>query len=261
MLGEVAPLAGRVRIGVGVRVGYFAQGRMDLDYNKSVLETILDASDLTADQARSLLGRHRFSGDDAFKRVGDLSGGEQARVALAVLALRGANLLILDEPTNHLDIPSQEVLQEALSEFGGTLLIVTHDRYLINRLATHVWAVEDGKLWEFKEGYEAYHEWQEQRHQRKPALLETTRGQLEERGRAREARKAAGREAARRTRRQSTLEEAIHQLETRLTQLEVQLAAASEEKAVERVRQLGAEYASVEAELDGLLAAWADVVT
>jgi ATP-binding cassette subfamily F protein 3 len=261
MLGEVAPLAGRVRIGVGVRVGYFAQGRMDLDYNKTVLETVLDASDLTASQARSLLGRYRFSGDDAFKRVSNLSGGEQARVALAVLALQGANLLILDEPTNHLDIPSQEVLQEALSEFGGTLLIVTHDRYLINRLATHVWAIEGRQLWEFKEGYEAYHEWREQRRQRKQALPETAGGQLEERRRVREARKAAGREAARRTRRQSDLEEAIHQLETRLTQLEVQLAAASEEKAVERVRQLGAEYASVEVELDGLLAAWADAVT
>jgi len=258
ILGQVAPLAGRVRIGASVRIGYFAQGHADLDPEKTVLETILDAGELTISQARNLLGRYRFSGDDVFKRVADLSGGEQARVALALLALQGANVLLLDEPTNHLDIPSQEVLQEVLSGFGGTLLLVTHDRYLIRRLTARIWAIEDGRLWEFKEGYEEYHEWETQRRQQRRALREM-RGRAE-RERMQEARKAAERKAGRQARHRAELEEAIHQLEMRRAQLEAQLVIASEQKAVERVRQLGIEYSEVEAELDTLLAAWTDVV-
>jgi len=258
VLGEVAPLAGHVRMGASVHLGYFAQGHVGLDREKTVLETILETGPLTASEARTFLGRHRFSGDDVFKRVGDLSGGEQARVALAVLALQGANVLLLDEPTNHLDIPSQEVLQEVLSGFGGTLLLVTHDRYLIRMLATRIWAIEDGRLWEFKEGYEEYHEWEAQRRQQRQMLRET-RGETEEE-RARQARKAAEREAARQARRQAELEQAIHQLEMRRAQLEAQLAVASRQQAVERVRRLGVEYTQVEEELDALLAAWTDVV-
>jgi ATP-binding cassette subfamily F protein 3 len=257
LLGEVNPLAGRVRVGASVQVGYFAQGHADLDPEQTVLETILDAREMTAGEARNLLGRYRFSGGDVFKRVGALSGGEQARVALAVLTLQGANVLILDEPTNHLDIPSQEVLQEALAGFGGTLLIVTHDRYLISQLATHVWAIEDGQLWAFKEGYEAYQAWRAQRQQQKHAQRVTSQERME-REREREMQKAAQRAEARRARRQAQLEEAIHELEARKAQLESQLAAASAQQQVERVSQLGTEYNQVEAELKELLMTWED---
>jgi ATP-binding cassette subfamily F protein 3 len=258
MLNQVTPLAGRVRIGASVHLGYFPQGHADLEPEKTVLETILDTGEMTTGHARNLLGRYRFSGDDVFKRVGDLSGGEQARVALAVLALKGANVLILDEPTNHLDIPSQEVLQEVLSGFGGTFLLVTHDRYLIRRLATCVWAIEDGQLWEFKEGYDEYHAWEIERRQQRRAPQEAWFDVEQER--AREARKSAEREAARLALRQAELEQTIHQLEVRRAQLEAQLAVASEQQEVERVRQLGIEYRQVEMELDTLLAAWTDVV-
>jgi len=258
VLREIPSLEGDVRIGANVHPGYFAQGHADLDIEKTVIETVLDASDMGISQARDLLGRYRFSGDNVFKRVGDLSGGEQSRVALALLALRGANLLILDEPTNHLDILSQEVLQEALAEFSGTLLIVTHDRYLIRKLATRVWAIEDKVLWEFKQGYEEYHKWQEQRRQEKRERREEARGKTE-RERAREARKAERREAAREARRQDEREQTIQQLESRLAQLGIDLAVASEQQAVEQVRQLGAEYAGVEEKLNTLLADWADV--
>ena len=258
VLGQVPPLDGRVRVGASVHLGHFAQGHTDLVAEKTVLETVLAAGELTTGQARNLLGRYRFSGDDVFKRVGDLSGGEQARVALAVLALQGANVLILDEPTNHLDVPSQEVLQDVLSSFGGTLLIVTHDRYLIRRLATCVWAIGDERLWEFGEGYEEYHDWETQRRQRRQASRET-RVQTE-RERTWETRRAAEREAVRQARRQAELEHLIDRLEMRRAQIESQLAVASEQRAVERVRQLGAEHSQVEAELDTLLASWADAV-
>jgi ATP-binding cassette subfamily F protein 3 len=258
ILGQLPPLAGRVRLGASVHLGYFSQGHADLIPDKTALETVVEAGQLRISQARNLLGSYRFSGDDVFKRVADLSGGEQARVALAVLALQGANVLILDEPTNHLDIPSQEVLQEVLSGFGGTLLIVTHDRYLIRRLATCIWAIEDRRLWEFKEGYEEYHAWDMQRRQERrgppDARVQT------ERERVWEARRASEREAARQARRQAELEQMIGQLELRRAQLEAQLAVASERQEVGRVRQLGAEYRQVEAELDTLLAAWTDVV-
>jgi len=257
ILSQLRPLAGRVRIGANVHPGYFVQGHADLASEKTALETILHAGELTISQARNLLGRYRFSGDDVFKRVGDLSGGEQARIALAVLALQGANLLLLDEPTNHLDIPSQEVLQEVLSEFGGTLLIVTHDRYLIRSLATCVWAIEDERLWKFEEGYEQYHDWEAQRRQQKRSRREPQR--QTERERARQARKATERRAVRQARREAELEHTIHQLETRKAQLETQLVVASEQKAVERVRRLGIEYNQIEAELDTLLTAWTDV--
>jgi len=258
VLGQVPPLAGRVRIGANVHLGYFSQGHVDLVLERTVLETILDTGDLTTGEARNLLARYRFSGEDVFKRVGDLSGGEQARVALAVLALQGANALILDEPTNHLDIPSQEVLQEVLAGFGGTLLVVTHDRYLIRRLATCVWAIEDGQLWEFKQGYDEYHDWEARRRQQRRTSQE--RRARTDRARAREARRAVQREAARQALRQAELEGTIQHLEVRRAQLEAQLAVASEQQQVERVRQLGAEYRQVEAELDALLAAWTEVV-
>jgi len=258
ILGQLPPLAGRVRLGASVHLGYFSQGHADLVPEKTALETVVEAGELRISQARNLLGSYRFSGDDVFKRVADLSGGEQARVALAVLALQGANVLILDEPTNHLDIPSQEVLQEVLSGFGGTLLIVTHDRYLIRRLATCIWAIEDRRLWEFKEGYEEYHAWDMQRRQERRGPREA-RVQTE-RERVWEARRASEREAARQARRQADLEQMIGQLELRRAQLEAQLAVASERQEVGRVRQLGAEYRQVEAELDTLLAAWTDVV-
>jgi ATP-binding cassette subfamily F protein 3 len=265
ILDEVPPLKGRVRIGANVQLGYFAQGHTNLVPEKSVIDTILDVSEMGMSQARHMLGRYHFFGDDVFKLVDDLSGGEQARVALAVLILQGANVLILDEPTNHLDIPSQEVLERALASFDGTVLMVTHDRYLIRELASRIWAIEDGEMREFRV-LEDYRDWKEQRRQER--ARQRTQDQeggatASARVRAREQRKAAKREEERRAQRQSELEERIHELEARQRELEIQLAAASQEgpaaSAVARVRELGLEYTRIEQELDELLAAWAEV--
>ena len=258
ILREIPPLTGQVRIGASVTLGYFAQGHANLDPAKTVLETVLGAADLTISQARSWLGRYHFSGDDVFKSVGDLSGGEQARVALALLALRGANVLLMDEPTNHLDIPSQEVLQDVLAQFEGTWLLISHDRYLIRRLATHIWAIADGRLWTFEgggAGYEAYQTWMRQRRERRAAEGEagiaTTARQHE-----RAARRAAERAAARLARQREELEARILHLEALKEQLEQELAAASERQDVDRVYHLGEEYGRIEQELETTLAAW-----
>jgi ATP-binding cassette subfamily F protein 3 len=256
VLGEIRPLRGRVRIGASVYLGYFAQARSDLNPDHTALEALLEAKEMPISQARGMLGRYLFSGDEVFKRVGDLSGGEQSRLALARLTLQGANLLLLDEPTNHLDIPSQEVLQNTFAEFEGTILLVSHDRYLINALSTTVWAIVDEGLYAFKEGYGEYRAWLAAREEerRQGRAVEKTPSEIE-----REAAKAAQRAAAQRTREIEELEERIKALESRLAVLSATLEQAGGAQQVERVRELGVEYEQVEQELQACLAQWGEV--
>lgn len=259
ILGEVAALGGRVRIGASVQLGHLAQGHANLDLERSVLDTILEAGALRISGARDFLGAYRFSGDEVFKRVGDLSGGEQARVALAVLVLQGANVLVLDEPTNHLDIPSQELLERVLADFNGSVLMVTHDRYLIRALGDRVWAIQDGQLREFT-SYEAYRE-EDRRRGIRSRDEERTRardGESTARSQERRRREAARREVERAALVRVELEERIHELERRQAELAGQLAAASREQAVNRVAELGEEYGEIEQHLDELLAQWAE---
>ncbi|GIK28407.1 MAG: ABC-F family ATP-binding cassette domain-containing protein [Phototrophicaceae bacterium] len=151
LLDELPALSGRFSFGHNVKVGYFAQAHESLNPEQSVLDSLIAAGGAIGKaiglrEARTRLGTYLFRGDDVFKRVGDLSGGERARVALAMLALHGANLLLLDEPTNHLDIQAQEALQDVLQAFEGTIMLVSHDRYLVDTLATHVWQIENGAV-------------------------------------------------------------------------------------------------------------------
>ncbi len=151
LLNELPALSGRFSFGHNVKVGYFAQAHESLNPEQSVLDSLIAAGGAIGKaiglrEARTRLGTYLFRGDDVFKRVGDLSGGERARVALAMLALHGANLLLLDEPTNHLDIQAQEALQDVLQAFEGTIMLVSHDRYLVDTLATHVWQIENGAV-------------------------------------------------------------------------------------------------------------------
>ena len=146
LLGELRPLSGRVKMGPRVAMRYYDQHLADLDPNKTVLTELQDAFGLPEETLRTFLGRLLFHGDDAFKTIRSLSGGEKSRVALAKLMLDDAGLLLLDEPTNHLDIPAQEMLEEALQEFEGTIVFVSHDRYFIDAIATRLWSVEDGTV-------------------------------------------------------------------------------------------------------------------
>jgi ATP-binding cassette, subfamily F, member 3 len=146
LLGELRPKSGRVRLGPRVTMRYYDQHLADLDPNKTVLTELQDAFGLPEETLRTFLGRLLFSGDDAFKTIRSLSGGEKSRVALAKLMLDDAGLLLLDEPTNHLDIPAQEMLEEALEDFEGTIVFVSHDRYFIDAIATRLWVVGDGAV-------------------------------------------------------------------------------------------------------------------
>ncbi len=148
------PTAGTVTLGAGVRPHYFAQEAGDaLDPSRTVLDEVLADRPLTPEQVRGYLGRFLFSGDEVFKRTGMLSGGERQRLNLAKMLLDSPNLLLLDEPTNHLDIPSREALEEALFEFDGTMVIATHDRYLLDRLANRILTVEERGITDFRGTY------------------------------------------------------------------------------------------------------------
>ncbi|MBN1250362.1 MAG: ATP-binding cassette domain-containing protein [Anaerolineae bacterium] len=259
VLRRLRPLEGRVRIGSAVRMGYFAQVQDQLVPGRSVLETLLDAGMGSVAETRNFLARYGFRGDDVFKDVGVLSGGEQARVSIAILSLSKANFLLLDEPTNHLDIRSQEVLQGVLQSFAGTILMVSHDRYLIREVATKVWAIAEGRLNVFNEGYEAYQAWHTMwREAPRKAQQEENEARLR-----REAERRAQRERERALARQeariSELEAQIHQFEIRMTELAGALDAAGRQQDVSRVSKLGAEYRQIEKKLDQLLEEWAAV--
>lgn len=156
ILDKIPTLKGHVNFGVGLQIGYFAQAHDELEHDNTVLEELMRHKNIGIQAARKYLGPYLFSGDDVFKQVSALSGGERGRLALAILALQGANLLLLDEPTNHLDIQAQEVLQAVLESYDGTIILVTHDRYLVDKLASQIWDLQDGHMRVFKGTYEKY---------------------------------------------------------------------------------------------------------
>jgi ATP-binding cassette subfamily F protein 3 len=154
--GEIEPREGIVRLGSNVALAYQDQQLARLDPKKTVLEEAMAATDFDAPEARELLGAFLFSGEDVFKKVSALSGGEQNRLSLAEIVVSGANLLLLDEPTNNLDIPAREALEDALLDYRGTLFFISHDRYFLRKLATRIVELEKGRLVNYLGGYDYY---------------------------------------------------------------------------------------------------------
>ncbi len=151
--------SGAIKLGSKVRMGYFDQEHHDLDTSKTIFDEMSDSfPDMNNTRIRNVLAAFLFTGEDVFKKIGDLSGGERGRVSLAKLMLSPANFLVLDEPTNHLDIPSKEILEDALCSYEGTVLYVSHDRYFINKTATRILELRDSVLTNFKGNYDYYEE-------------------------------------------------------------------------------------------------------
>lgn len=173
LMGNENPTSGVVNIGSKLEVGYYDQEHQRLEVENSVLVEVwrVNPRMLLAD-LRSYLAKFLFSGDDVFRKVKSFSGGEQSRVVLAKLILSKPNFLILDEPTNHLDIASREVLENALTEFGGTLLVVSHDRYFLNKIVSRIYAFEDRGLKEYLGNYSYYEEKKKAQREKAKRLLE-----------------------------------------------------------------------------------------
>ena len=243
--GQLAPLAGSVRLGAAVQPGYFAQAHENLREERSILDEILERRPLKVSEARDLLGRYLFSGDDVFRPVHTLSGGERGRLALALLALAGANLLLLDEPSNHLDIDSQDVLQQVLEQFGGTVLLVSHDRWLIDALATQLWIASAGEITLYDGS------WREYRRTQEASASVPENGGAPPPRRRREPPGGKKREA-----RALELEARIDDLEQRQSRLTAAIEEAGRDGQTERVAELGALWAEAEAALETALTEW-----
>jgi ATP-binding cassette, subfamily F, member 3 len=257
--GELMPLEGTLELGEGVEIAYFRQSQTELDDpDKTVLDVMISNGKMTISEARDFLGKFLFSGDEVFKKLSELSGGERSRLALAQLARLGGNLLLLDEPTNHLDIDSREVLQEALGEYRGTLILASHDRALIQAIATQIWEIHEGELRVYAGNYERY------RAQRQtssglyafagqwPAKMNVKRSLSpgkEQRLRERQRAKLAAREAA--------LMNAITQLEHEIAQIERAMETASYDGDHQKLRELTALYRQKRQELEQLSEEWA----
>jgi ATP-binding cassette subfamily F protein 3 len=221
-----------------------------------VLDELLRHKHMLLGPARNYLAQYLFRGEDVFKPVRLLSGGERGRLALALLALEGANFLLLDEPTNHLDIPAQEVLQQVLENFEGTILLVSHDRYLIDRLATQIWELRDGRLHVFPGTYAAYVA------ERESAALAAKASAAEQRAENRRTQpddRQSKNDARRRERAVAEVEATIHRLEQQLAKIEHDLQAASHAQDFERVQKLSAAYSQTQASLEESMENWAEL--
>ncbi len=257
LLGQIPPLGGQAELGASLQIGYFAQAHEGLHSEQTLMEAIESiAPHLRPGEVREYLAKFMFTGDDAFKPVSALSGGERGRLALARLALQGANLLLLDEPTNHLDLAAQEALQTILAGFGGTILLVSHDRYLIDALATQIWEVlpETGTLRLFDGGYSEYKAWLAAQEQAPAHAAEAQPRPIEERPRQRTG---MNNNERRRLQRLQQMEHDIEETEARIAALERALENPPADPG--EVARLGQEYQRLHAELDARMAAWAEL--
>jgi ATP-binding cassette subfamily F protein 3 len=158
ILGMEQPDAGEIKLGPSVKVGYYAQEHETLDFDKTLIDTVRLAGNMSEANAVALLIRYLFTYQQATQKVGELSGGERSRLQLALLVLSGANFLLLDEPTNNIDIASAEVLENALNDFTGTVLVISHDRYFLDDTVDRIVELESGRLKEYIGGYSDYAE-------------------------------------------------------------------------------------------------------
>ena len=257
ILDQIPPIDGEVDLGASLKIGYFAQAHEGLNPANTLIEEIQAVAPNMLDaQVRHYLAQYLFTQDDVFKKVAVLSGGERGRLALAKLALSKANLLLLDEPTNHLDIPSQETLESVLAAYEGTIILVSHDRYLIDALGTQIWEIdqEEASLQVFKGGYSRYREEQKQDGD-SDSLAEDS--QDPEQIAYQKRRAAKNRAKAQQRRRKARIQE----IEARVTALESRAAEISRILAdppddTEKVQLLGDDYVEIQNELHALIAEW-----
>ena len=261
--GERAPRSGVCETGHGVRPATYSQTQEGLHGPGTVLDAILSRSKLTIGEARGLLGRFLFSGDDVLKKTSALSGGERSRVALALLSLMKGNLLLLDEPTNHLDLASQEILEQALAEYEGTILLVSHDRALLEAITTQIWEVRNGHLEAHTYGYREYRKRITEQRGRtgKPPVNDAAPEAAKRPAAGSKAKKKDKFQAQREAEAIRTAEEAIEGLEIRLAEVEQALVEASASGDADRITDLGIEHKQIQADLAARYEEWESATT
>ena len=256
LLEQMPPLAGEVQWGASLKIGYFAQTHEGLNPEQTLMEAIDElAPRMLPGEIRDYLARFLFQEDDVFKKISVLSGGERGRLALALLALQGANLLLLDEPTNHLDLSSQEILQRVLKEFNGTILLVSHDRYLIDALGSQIWDVlpTEKQLEVFKGSYSEYKRFLQQKNQAesepavKPVIGEIKEEKPTDKGLSKHQLK-------RLQQKREALEEEITRIEWEIEKL--QRLFQNPPADPQMIQQLGKDYTQYQKKLDTLLNEW-----
>jgi ATP-binding cassette, subfamily F, member 3 len=262
IVGELRPLSGRVGFGTNAKVGYYAQGHEGLPAEGSPLSILVGSQPMGEEAARTYLARFLFQGDEVHRPVSALSGGERSRLALACLLVEGANLLILDEPTNHLDIQSRETLEEMLTAYDGTVVFVSHDRFFIDRVATRVWDIAEGKLVPYLGNYSDVVRQKSKLSAPAPApprAVPTPAAKPEARTVQAPMRRSGQASESRLQKQLASAERDISRLEARLNDLSDAIAIAGIDGDRERLERLSTDYADAEGQLDGAYQFWEDL--
>ena len=248
IVGEEQPDTGYVRRGPAVRMAYLPQIVKFRDPNLSAADTVIDECRCTMQEARDSLGAFGFTGEDALKAVGTLSGGEQSRLRLCILMRADVNLLILDEPTNHLDIPSREWMEDAISGYGEALLFVSHDRYFIEKFATRIWCFEDGKITDYRGTFSEFREYRA----RQQAIAQAAKSAAPKP--EKKPKRSGTPEREKQLRR---VEREINKAEARLAELEAECEANASDYV--RLMELDAEREELNKSLDALYLEWEEL--
>ncbi|HJG96390.1 MAG TPA: ABC-F family ATP-binding cassette domain-containing protein [Romboutsia timonensis] len=256
IMNEIAPLSGNIKFGTNVNVSYFHQEQKTLTLDNTIIDEIWeDNKHLTQTDLRSMLGAFLFEGEEVFKKISTLSGGERARVAILKLILSNANLLLLDEPTNHLDIDSKEVLEEALSGYTGTIFTISHDRYFLNTVVDKVLVLDENGITEYLGNYDYYIEKKKQVQEMNnvEVIEEKTKTQLkEEKKKEREQREA---EKKNRVKRQN-IEKEIEETEAKIEEMDILLCQEEVYSNPEKSKDVSQQKASLEEKLSALYEEW-----
>lgn len=256
ILGQIKPINGQATIGSRVKIAYYDQEHRGLNLKNTVLDEIFRNYDVNLNEARDLLARILFTGEDVYKIVGDLSGGERARIALLKIILDEPNFLIMDEPTNHLDIDSKNIVENLLDDFTGTVLVVSHDRYLLDKVCDRILELENGAVHDYLGNYSYYRE--------KKAELERIRLEKEAEEAAKIKKKIAQKEAPKINKSKikaeiAAIEEKIAEKEERVGLLSEEMSKASSYQDEESGKALVAEYRALEAEIPLLYEKWEEL--
>ena len=255
IMGEELPDGGKIRRGPTVKIGYLPQ-IIHFDHpERNLVDTMLYAQNCTTQTARNRLASFNFRGEDVFKPVSALSGGEQSRLRLCMLMDENINLLILDEPTNHLDIASREWIEEAVTDYEGTLLFVSHDRYFINQFASRIWMIEDGQVTDFRGTFEEFRAFQERRKQLELAAKAAPAKGPKEESKPKPPKRSGGTKML--EKQVSAAERAVAKAEEALEALNGQMEEAATDYV--RLQELCAEKERMEGELAALYEQWEEL--